>query len=134
MLHELLDGVVRTGEAFWAKDLLFLLERHGFLEETYFDVSYDPVRDESGASAACSASSPRRPGAWSASGGSRCCATWRRSNATARTARDACAAGDGDAGGATPQDVPFALAYLDGDAAGLHARRARRRCGRSRSA
>ena len=48
MLHELLAGVVRTGEAFWAKDLLFEIERHGFLEETYFDVSYDPVRVESG--------------------------------------------------------------------------------------
>ncbi len=48
MLHDLLAGVVRTGEAFWAQDLLFMLERHGFLEETYFDVSYDPVRVESG--------------------------------------------------------------------------------------
>jgi signal transduction histidine kinase len=48
ILHELLAGVVRTGEAFWAQDLLFMLERHGFLEETYFDVSYDPVRVESG--------------------------------------------------------------------------------------
>ena len=47
-LHALLAGVVRTGEAFWAKDLLFGLERHGFPEETYFDVSYDPVRVESG--------------------------------------------------------------------------------------
>ena len=48
ILHELLAGVVRTGEAFWGKDLLFLLERYGFIEETYFDVSYDPVRVESG--------------------------------------------------------------------------------------
>jgi PAS domain S-box-containing protein len=47
-LHALLAGVVRTGEAFWAQDLLFELERHGFPEETYFDVSYDPVRVESG--------------------------------------------------------------------------------------
>src|SRR4026209_2020706 len=30
MLHELLAGVARTGEAFWAKDLLFQLERYGF--------------------------------------------------------------------------------------------------------
>jgi hypothetical protein len=48
VLHDLLAGVVRTGEAFWGKDLLFFLERHGFVEETYFDVSYDPVRVESG--------------------------------------------------------------------------------------
>jgi PAS domain S-box-containing protein len=47
-LHALLAGVVRTGEAFWARDLLFEIERHGFPEETYFDVSYDPVRVESG--------------------------------------------------------------------------------------
>lgn len=45
-LRELLAGVVRTGEAFSAKDLLFVIERHGFVEETYFDVSYDPVRGE----------------------------------------------------------------------------------------
>ena len=47
-LKELFDGVVTTGEAFWAQDLPFFMERHGYLEETYFDVSYDPVRDESG--------------------------------------------------------------------------------------
>ena len=34
VLHDLLAGVVRTGEAFWGKDLEFLLERHGFVEET----------------------------------------------------------------------------------------------------
>src|SRR4029453_11808186 len=33
-LHELLAGVVRTGEAFWAQDLLFEIEGYGFLEET----------------------------------------------------------------------------------------------------
>jgi len=47
-LGPLLEGVVRTGDAFWATDLLFSLQRHGYLEETYFDISYDPVRDESG--------------------------------------------------------------------------------------
>jgi PAS domain S-box-containing protein len=48
MLEPLLTGVVETGDAFWAKDLLFVIERHGYSEETYFDVSYDPVRDETG--------------------------------------------------------------------------------------
>jgi PAS domain S-box-containing protein len=47
-LKELFDGVLHTGEAFWARDRPFFMERHGYLEETYFDVSYDPVRDESG--------------------------------------------------------------------------------------
>ena len=48
VLEPLFRSVVVTGEAFWAKDHLFGLERHGYVEETYFDVSYDPVRDESG--------------------------------------------------------------------------------------
>lgn len=49
VLEPLLMGVMKTGEAFWAKDHLFYLGRHGGLEETYFDVSYDPVRGETGA-------------------------------------------------------------------------------------
>jgi signal transduction histidine kinase/response regulator RpfG family c-di-GMP phosphodiesterase len=48
VLRPLFEGVMRTGEAFWAKDHPFYIERHGYSEETYFDVSYDPVRDESG--------------------------------------------------------------------------------------
>ena len=47
-LKELFEGVVETGEAFWARDRPFFMERYGYVEETYFDVSYDPVRDESG--------------------------------------------------------------------------------------
>jgi PAS fold len=111
-LHELLAGVVRTGEAFWAKDLLFEIERYGYLEETYFDVSYDPVRVESGEV-----------------GGVYCIVTEttervvgeRRMillkdlaahNATARTARDACVLAT-ETLAANPQDVMFALAYLD---------------------
>jgi signal transduction histidine kinase len=48
VLGPLLEGVIATGEAFRAQDHPFYLERRGFSEETYFDVSYDPVRDESG--------------------------------------------------------------------------------------
>ncbi len=48
VLEPLFGDVVNTGEAFWAKDMMFVLERHGYAEETYFDVSYDPVRDETG--------------------------------------------------------------------------------------
>src|SRR4051795_6028171 len=47
-LKELFASVLATGEAFWAQDRPFFLERHGYPEETYFDVSYDPIRDESG--------------------------------------------------------------------------------------
>jgi signal transduction histidine kinase/DNA-binding response OmpR family regulator len=112
MLHDLLAGVVRTGEAFWAKDLLFGLERYGFLEETYFDVSYDPVRDESGSV-----------------GGVFCIVTETTErvigerrlallkdlaarNVAARTAREACVLATSTLA-ANPTDVTFALAYLD---------------------
>jgi len=114
MLHDLLAGVVRTGEAFWAKDLLFQVERYGFVEETYFDVSYDPVRVESGLV-----------------GGVFCIVTEttervigeRRlallkdlaaNNATARTAREACVLATRTLA-TRPEDVTFALAYLDGE-------------------
>jgi PAS domain S-box-containing protein len=49
VLGPLFENVLATGKAFWAKDHLFLLHRHGYLEETYYDVSYDPVRAEGGA-------------------------------------------------------------------------------------
>ncbi len=110
-LHPLLAGVARTGEAFWAKDLLFELERHGFPEETYFDVSYDPVRVESGDV-----------------GGVYCIVTettdrvvgerrlallkgLAERNATARTPRDACVLAT-ETLAVKPQDVLFALTYL----------------------
>jgi len=110
-LHPLLAGVARTGEAFWAKDLLFDLERHGFPEETYFDVSYDPIRVESGEV-----------------GGVYCIVTettervvgerrlallnsLAKRNATARTPRDACVLTT-ETLAVKPQDIMFALAYL----------------------
>ncbi len=113
MLHELLDGVARSGEAFWAKDMLFELERNGFLEETYFDVSYDPVRVESGDV-----------------GGVYCIVTettervigerrltllkeLAERNTTARTAREACLLAT-QVLSTHPHDILFALTYLDG--------------------
>jgi len=111
-LHDLLAGVVRTGEAFWATDLLFVIERHGFVEETYFDVSYDPVRVESGGV-----------------GGVYCIVTETTDRVigarrlallkdlaarqtTARTTRDAYALAMETLAG-KPQDIAFALAFAD---------------------
>jgi signal transduction histidine kinase/DNA-binding response OmpR family regulator len=110
-LHELLAGVVKTGEAFWAKDLLFELERYGFQEETYFDVSYDPVRVESGAVGGvfCIVTETTERVV-----GERRMALLRdlaSRNATARTQREACVLAMETLAG-TP-DVTFALAYLD---------------------
>ncbi|GID98863.1 hypothetical protein Adu01nite_02140 [Paractinoplanes durhamensis] len=48
VLEELFDGVFAQDTAFFAPDHPFWLERHGFLEESYFDVSYDPIRRADG--------------------------------------------------------------------------------------
>jgi hypothetical protein len=112
VLHGLLAGVVRTGEAFWGKDLLFELERHGFPEETYFDVSYDPVRVESGevGGVYCIVAETTERVV-----GQRRLAILKElaeRNATARTAHAACLLAT-ETLATRPQDVVFALAYLD---------------------
>jgi len=111
-LHGLLADVVRTGEAFWARDLLFQLERHGFPEETYFDVSYDPVRVESGAVGGvyCIVTETTERVV-----GERRLALLRdlaARNATARTEREACALAI-DTLATRSHDIAFALVYLD---------------------
>ncbi|MBN9320127.1 MAG: PAS domain S-box protein [Caulobacterales bacterium] len=47
-LKPLLDGVMTTGETVAAKDRPFQIDRQGFLEEVFFDISYSAVRDEDG--------------------------------------------------------------------------------------
>jgi signal transduction histidine kinase/DNA-binding response OmpR family regulator len=41
--------VIRRGEAAFAEAKLLLLDRHGYLEETYWTSSYSPIRDAAGA-------------------------------------------------------------------------------------
>ncbi|MFC3505087.1 SpoIIE family protein phosphatase [Micromonospora krabiensis] len=48
VLGPLLADVRRTGRSYRGEDHPFPIERHGFLEETYFDVSYDPIRAADG--------------------------------------------------------------------------------------
>ncbi|MER7456108.1 SpoIIE family protein phosphatase [Micromonospora sp. NPDC126480] len=48
VLGPVLTGVRRTGTPYYGQDHPFLIDRHGFLETVYFDVSYDPVRDADG--------------------------------------------------------------------------------------
>ena len=44
----MLEHVLATGEATWSDDLMLLLERNGYPEETYHTFSYTPVRDADG--------------------------------------------------------------------------------------
>ena len=48
VIGPLYDEVLRTQRSTWSEDLLLLMNRAGFEEETYFTFSYSPVRDESG--------------------------------------------------------------------------------------
>lgn len=47
-LEPLLAGVRRTGKTFAAKDRPFYIERHGYGETSYWDVSYSAVPDDDG--------------------------------------------------------------------------------------
>ncbi|GAA2716711.1 hypothetical protein GCM10010429_38950 [Micromonospora olivasterospora] len=48
VLGPLLDSVRATGEPYRGENHPFVLDRHGFLEDVYFDVSYDPIREADG--------------------------------------------------------------------------------------
>jgi two-component sensor histidine kinase len=47
-LEPLLRRVLDGGETVFARDRPFYIERHGYPEDVYFDISYSPVRDEAG--------------------------------------------------------------------------------------
>jgi signal transduction histidine kinase len=110
-LSDLFEGVLRTGEAFWAKDRAFVLERHGYPEETFFDVSYDPVRDESGGVGGVFCIVSETTGRVL---GERRLKTLRdlaARNGNAASPRQACALSLDSLAG-NPHDLPFALLYL----------------------
>jgi two-component sensor histidine kinase len=48
-LEPLLQGVMDTGATVFAKDRPFYIERHGYPENVYFDISYSPIPDDDGA-------------------------------------------------------------------------------------
>jgi signal transduction histidine kinase/ActR/RegA family two-component response regulator len=48
-LEPLLDEVRDAGRTVSARDRPFYMERHGYPETVYFDISYSPIRDENGA-------------------------------------------------------------------------------------
>src|SRR5579883_2748922 len=106
----LFDRVVATGVEESRRDQLFLLERHGFIEECYFDFSYSPIRDESGGVGGvlvtCSETTGRVIG-------ERRLRTLRDLAAEASEARAEADAWKGVARAlaGNPQDLPFAALY-----------------------
>ena len=114
-LRALFEGVVQSGDAFSADDLLFFLERYGYPEETYFDVSYDPIRDESGQVVGVFCIVSETTGRVL---GPRRLRTLRdlARNASARSLEEACRLSI-DSMAESAHDLPFALLLLD-DAGG----------------
>src|SRR5260370_38863571 len=48
VLGPMLHGVAATGEATWSVDQALRLNRHGFVEESFFTYSYSPIPDRGG--------------------------------------------------------------------------------------
>ncbi|MBW4090912.1 MAG: response regulator [Proteobacteria bacterium] len=48
VIGPMLGQVVSAGRPTRSRDLLLLMNRHGYQEETYFSFSYSPIRDETG--------------------------------------------------------------------------------------
>jgi diguanylate cyclase (GGDEF)-like protein/PAS domain S-box-containing protein len=48
VLEPLWRRVINDGEATWSEDLLLVMSRSGYDEETYFTFSYSPIRDDHG--------------------------------------------------------------------------------------
>ena len=111
VLGPLFEGVIRTGEAFWAKDHPFFLHRQGFLEETYYDVSYDPVRIEDGSVGGVFCIVSEQTGRVLGERRLRTLRDLGTRTADAKSAEEVCR----EAAAAlalAPADVPFSLLYL----------------------
>jgi signal transduction histidine kinase/DNA-binding response OmpR family regulator len=103
--------VMVRGEATWSDDLLLPMDRHGYVEETYFTFSYSPISDESGGVGGllitCAETTARVVG-------ERRLRTLRDLGARAgeaRSVREACELAAAILA-QTPADVPFAALYL----------------------
>ena len=127
VLGPLLKGVIATGEAFRAIDHPFYLERHGFAEETYFDVSYDPVRDETGEVGGVFCIVSETTGRVLSERRLRTLRDLGRAK-EGRSAAEACAPRPAPRSPSNRQDIPFASLYLlDAAGAVAHARGVGRR-------
>jgi PAS domain S-box-containing protein len=117
----MLQGVLQSGEATWSDDQLLLMDRFGFLEETYFTFSYSAIRDETGGVGGVFCAVTETTGRVV---GERRLRTLRELSARmagATTAEQACERAM-SALRDNPADLPFAVLYLPDDTA-MHAHR-----------
>ena len=108
------DIVMRKGEATWNDRQLLVMERNGFVEETYFSWSYSPAHDESGdiAGVFCACTEDTRRVL-----GERRLRTLRELAADALAAQSVSQACEraAQAMACNRHDLPFALVYLRAD-------------------
>src|SRR5215831_4873608 len=105
------DQVLATGEATWAEDFLYIMNRNLPREECYFTFSYSALRNDSGSVdgilCICYETSSRVIG----DGRLGTLRDLGRTVATAKTPEQACQAA-AEILAANPQDIPFSLLYL----------------------
>ena len=119
VLGPLFENVLVKGETFWARSFPFLLHRHGYLEETYYDVSYDPVRAEGGSIGGVFCIVSEKTGQVIGERRLRLLRQIAIDTASARTSADACLAA-ARVLAEHNEDIPFSLLYaLDGESVRL---------------
>jgi PAS domain S-box-containing protein len=122
VLKPLVDTPFNGGAASWMEDILLVIDRHGFLEETHFTIAYSPVPDESAPCGIGGVLATVVEITEKVVGERRIVALRDLSAraAEAKTAEEACVIA-GETMALHAQDIPFALLYLI-DRDGRHAR------------
>ncbi|MBD2196548.1 MULTISPECIES: ATP-binding protein [Calothrix] len=105
------EAVLHSGQSSWNEDLLLIMERNGYPEETYFTFSYSPVPDDEGHRGGIFCAVTEETQRVIGDRRLRVLRELAANTAEAKTVEDACeiAAQTLDN---NPYDVPFALLYL----------------------
>ncbi|HET9228433.1 MAG TPA: ATP-binding protein [Thermoanaerobaculia bacterium] len=111
------ETVLNEGRATWNEERLLLMERHGFVEETYFTFSYSPVPGDGGGVAGVFCACTEDTGRVLSERRLKTLRALADKATEARTVRDACALAARTLEG-NPNDLPFALLYLLDDSGG----------------
>lgn len=110
-LDPMFHGVVTTGEAVYFEDSLLVMDRHGYLEECYFNFTISPIRGESGQVEGLFNAVIETTYRFIAERRTRLLRELGARTAAARTPEEACALA-AEALGSVPADVPFCAVYL----------------------
>jgi PAS domain S-box-containing protein len=106
-----LTQVFMTGQATWCEDLLLMMERSGYLEETYFTYSYSPIRLETGEVGGVFAALTETTRRFLSERRLKTLSDLAAQAAQAKTAEQACQLAI-QILAENPADIPFALLYL----------------------